>query len=35
LNGAARVPAFLAYILGRRNISKQRQTYDINKQGVA
>lgn len=35
LNEAAPVPAFLAYILGRRNISKQRQTYEIDKQGVA
>jgi hypothetical protein len=35
LNEAAPVPAFLAYILGRRNISMQRQTYEIDEQGVA
>lgn len=35
LNEVAPVPAFLAYILGRRNISRQRQTYEIDKQGVA
>lgn len=35
LNQAAPVPAFLAYILGRRNISMQRQTYEIDEQRMA
>jgi hypothetical protein len=29
INGTAPVAAFLAYLLGRRNIAKGRQTYEI------
>lgn len=32
INGTAPVPAFLAYLLGRRNITKGRQTYEVDKQ---
>jgi len=31
INGTAPVPAFLAYLFGRRNITKGRQTYEIDK----
>lgn len=31
LNGTAPVPSFIAYLLGKRNIEKKRQVYEVDK----